>query len=178
MQVKLWRCRICAEPYIGYEPPGNCPFCGAHKEWIVPAEEWRYADDIELSPKSRKNMEEALKIEISNASFYLCVSRASNDPFIRGMFKALSKVETEHAHLHARILRVPKPVIELDQRMCTALDKNSVKESLQRETDAAAHYGKFWGEAEEPRLKEVFKALVEIEGDHIALDREVLERMK
>lgn len=178
MQAKLWRCRICAEPYIGYERPANCPFCGAHTEWIIPAEEWKYADDIELSLKSRKNMEEALKIEISNASFYLCVSKASKDPFIQGMFKILSRIEKEHAHLHARILKAPKPVIELDTNKCSATDKNSVKESLQREIDAVAHYGKFLGEATEPRLKEVFKALVDVEGDHIHLDRAILARLK
>ena len=178
MQARLWRCRICNELYIGYERPTNCPFCGAHQEYIIPAEQWKYADDIVLSPGSRKNMEEALKIEISNASFYLCVSRASKDTFIQGMFKALSKIETEHAHLHARILKAQKPDIDFDMKLCTAIDLNSVKESLQREIDAVAHYGKFLGEAIEPRLKEVFKALVEIEGDHIALDRAVLARLK
>jgi len=174
MQAKLWRCKICSEPYIGYAPPENCPFCGAHQEYIIPAQEWRYEDDIPVSEKSRKNLEEALKLEISNSTFYLCVSKASRDPFIQGMFKILSNIEKEHASLHARILKAPKPLIELDRKMCTAIDKNSVKESLERETIAVAHYGKFLGEAKEPRLKEVFKALVDIESDHIQLDREVL----
>jgi len=177
MQPKLWRCRICSEPYIGYSPPGNCPFCGAHQEYIIPAENWKFEDDIQLSEKSRKNMEEALKIEISNSAFYLCVSRVSKDLFIQGMFKALSKVEAEHAKLHARILKAPKPDIDFDQKLCNSLDADSVKESLEREINAVAKYGKFWGEAKEPRLKEVFKALVDIEGDHIALDREVLKRL-
>ena len=178
MQARLWRCKICSEPYIGYSPPENCPFCGAHKEWIIPAEEWKYADDIQLSEKSRKNVEEALKLEISNARFYLCVSRASKHHFIQGMFKALFKVEKEHAELHARVLKVQKPDIDLDQKICTAIDKSSVQESLQRETDAVAHYGKFLGETKEPRLREIFKALVDIEGDHIQLDREVLKRLE
>lgn len=178
MQAKLFRCRICSEPYIGFERPTNCPFCGAHDAYIIPAEAWKYSDDIQLSEKSRKNLEEALKIEISNASFYLCVSKTSKDPFIQGMFKILSNIEKEHASLHARLLKVPKPVIELDQKICTAIDRKSVQESLQRETNAVAHYGKFLGEAKELRLQEVFRALVEIEGDHIQLDREVLKRLK
>jgi len=178
MQAIVWRCRICAEPYIGYERPTNCPFCGAHQEWIIPAEQWKFSDDIDISPASRKNLEEALKIEISNAAFYLCVSRISKDPFIRGMFKILSNIEKEHAHLHARLLEAPKPDIDFDSGLCAGMDKNSVEESLQREIKATAHYGKFLGEAKEPRLKEIFKALVEIEGDHIALDRSVLERLK
>ena len=189
MQAKVWRCKICSEPYIGYAPPENCPFCGAHREWIIPAEEWKYADDIQLSEKSRKNVEEALKIEISNAKFYLCVSKSSRDPFIQGMFKALFKVEKEHAELHARVLKAPKPDIEIeggradfspeaDQKMCSPIDKSSLQESLQRETSAVAHYGKFLGETKEPRLREIFKALVDIEGDHIQLDRDALKELK
>ncbi|MCX6815028.1 MAG: ferritin [Candidatus Aenigmarchaeota archaeon] len=178
MQTKVWRCKICAEPYIGYERPSNCPFCGAHQEYIIPAEDWKYEDDVQLSPKSRKNMEEALKLEISNASFYLCVSKVSKDPFIQGMFKTLSNIEKEHASLHARILKAPKPDIDFDPKLCTAIDKNSVNESLERETSAVKHYGKFLGEAKEPRLREIFKALVDIECDHIQLDREVLKRLK
>ncbi len=190
MQIRLWRCRICSETYIGYSAPENCPFCGAHQELIVPAEGWSClkegdksrlhsnVDDIQLTEKSRMNVEEALKLEISNSAFYLCVSKSSRDPFIQGMFKALSNIEKEHAGLHARLLKSAKPLIELDPKLCTSIDKNSVKESLEREIDAVAHYGKFLGEAKEPRLKEVFKALVDIEGDHIALDREVLKRFK
>ena len=26
--VKLWRCSICGDPYIGGSPPDKCPFCG------------------------------------------------------------------------------------------------------------------------------------------------------
>ena len=32
--VKLWRCEICGDPYIGEEPPADCPFCGADKKHI------------------------------------------------------------------------------------------------------------------------------------------------
>ena len=176
--TKLWRCRICSEAIISLEHPGSCPFCGAHKEWVRPAEDWKYPDEVKLSDKSRKNLEEALQIEISNTAFYLCVSRVSKDPFIQGMFKALSDVERQHAYLHARLLGAQKPVIGFDSKLCKNVDVESVKESLEREIKAVAAYGKFWGEAKEPRLKEVFKALVDIEGDHIALDRKVLGEMK
>jgi len=30
--VRLWRCEICGDPYIGDEAPANCPFCGAKKK--------------------------------------------------------------------------------------------------------------------------------------------------
>ncbi len=178
MQPKLWRCRICLEPLIGYGRPDICPFCGAHGEWMVPAEEWKSQDDIKLSPKSRKNVEAALELEKSNTSFYLCVSMASKDPFIQGMFKALARVESEHVGIFSRILGPSAPSKGYGEQPCTTIDKGSVRESLEREIKAVASYGKFHGETKESRLKEIFQALVEIEGDHIALDRLVLAGLK
>ena len=32
--VELWRCEICGDPYVGEAPPQNCPFCGAHQNFI------------------------------------------------------------------------------------------------------------------------------------------------
>ena len=37
--VKLWRCEICGDPYIGESPPTNCPFCGAKQKFIKEAKE-------------------------------------------------------------------------------------------------------------------------------------------
>ena len=34
--VKLWRCEICGDAYIG-EIPRHCPFCGAHQAFIQEA---------------------------------------------------------------------------------------------------------------------------------------------
>ena len=37
IMVKLWRCEICGDPYVGETAPDNCPFCGAHKKYIKEA---------------------------------------------------------------------------------------------------------------------------------------------
>ena len=175
-QARLWRCRICSQAYIGDDRPGICPFCGAHGEYIIPSREWKPWDQLPLSLVSRKNVEAALELEKSNTSFYLCVARTSKDPFIQAMFRALARVESEHVGIFTRILNSPGKACP--EQPCTPADKQSVQESLDREIRAVASYGKFLGETKEPRLKEIFKALVEIEGDHIALDRQVLERFK
>ena len=39
--VKLWRCEICGDPYIGESAPDNCPFCGAQKKYIKEAKDYR-----------------------------------------------------------------------------------------------------------------------------------------
>ena len=36
-EIKLWRCKICGDPYIGEGAPDECPFCGAHKNFMIEA---------------------------------------------------------------------------------------------------------------------------------------------
>jgi rubrerythrin/rubredoxin len=173
--VKVFRCVICGDPYIGTEPPTRCPFCGAYQKFMISLEEWGDANDVDLTPVSRKNLEKSLEIEISNAEFYMCVSQVSKNENIRGMFKALSRVEAEHAVVDSKILKAAKPQIELKRDLCSDDDKASIEESLMRERRAVSLYTQFLAEAVEPRVKEVFGALIEVESDHIALDEEKLK---
>ena len=40
--VKLWRCEICGDPYIGDKPPTNCPFCGAAVHTRISVQTFRW----------------------------------------------------------------------------------------------------------------------------------------
>jgi rubrerythrin len=160
---------ICGDPYIGFEKPTNCPFCGAHEKYIVPAGEWKDTNKVELTEESRKNLEATLQLEISNAEFYLCVSRTSRNEEIRAMFKALSKVESEHASTVCKILRIEKPKIEFNKDLCSSDDEATLEEADKRENRAVHLYTEFLKQSSEPRVKQVFTALIEIECDHIDL---------
>lgn len=168
-RVQVFRCRICGDPYIGFERPSNCPFCGAHEEYLVHSREWRDTNKVDLTKESKKNLEASLKLEISNAEFYLCVSRASRNEEIRAMFKALSKVEAEHASTISKILGIDKPIIEFKRDLCSADDTATIDEADRRENRAVKLYGEYIKVATEPRVKELFTSLVEIECDHIDL---------
>ena len=145
---------------------------------MIPIEHWKDTNNVELTSVSRKNLEKSLEIEISNAEFYMCVSQVSKNENVRGMFKALSKVEAEHAVVDSKLLKVTKPQIELKKNLCSGDDKKSIEESLMRERRAVSLYTQFLAEATEPRIKEVFGALIEVESDHIALDEEKLKLFK
>jgi rubrerythrin len=168
-RVMLFRCIICGDPYIGFEKPTNCPFCGAHEKYIVLAEDWRDTNKVELSEESKKNLETSLQLEISNAEFYLCVSKTSNNEEIRAMFKALSKIESEHASTVCKILRIEKPKVEFKRDLCSSDDNDTLEEADKRENRAVHLYTEFLKQATEPRVKQVFSALIEIECDHIDL---------
>jgi rubrerythrin len=79
----------------------------------------------------------------------------------------LKKVENEHADAIIKILKIKKP--ELEEVLCSDDFKRNSKEGWERENRAIKSYAKFALEAPEPQLKAFFKALVEIETDHLEL---------
>ena len=173
-KVKVYRCRICGDPYLGTEPPTQCPFCGAPQEYLIDAEEWDLNEfNVELSEVSKKNLEVALDLELDNAAFYDCAKNSADkagDHYGIAKFKVLMKVEREHASAISKFLKISTP--ELEKKTCAAEAKINSKEGYQREDRAIKAYSKFRDEAVEPRLKEFFEALVEIETDHLHLHAE------
>lgn len=168
--MTLYRCKICGDPYLGSAPPTFCPFCGAPEKYLVLAEDYQDRNYVpDLSAISRKNLEKALDLEVNNAAFYFCASNCAPGPVDQALFKALAKIEAEHATLVAKILRVPKPEIQPDEKACQKDPKANFAASHEREVRAVAFYQQSAAEATEDRVKEVFTALSEIETYHIAL---------
>ena len=173
-KIKVFRCRICGDSYIGEEAPTQCPFCGAPQRFFVGAKDWNPNEfNVDLSVISKKNLEAALKLELDNASFYDCatgIAEKAGDYYGLAKFKALMKVEREHASAISKFLKMSRP--ELEKQACNTDFKANSKEGYQREDRAIKAYSKFRDEAVEPRLKEFFGALVEIETDHLHLHAE------
>ncbi|MCX5889227.1 MAG: ferritin-like domain-containing protein [Deltaproteobacteria bacterium] len=172
MEFKLFRCRICGDPYLGSEPPSFCPFCGAPQKYLVPAAAYVDRNTVpNLSARSRANLEKALDLEVSNAAFYMCASDCAPDPLSKAMFKALWRTEAEHASLICKILKVPKPEIKPDVKACLKDPKANFAAAQEHEQSAVIFYGQSAQEATEDRIKEVFTALTEVETYHIALSK-------
>ncbi len=166
--VKVYRCKICGEGYIGDSSPTHCPFCGAHEEYIVPANEWSWPE-VELTEVSRKNLAAALELEVSNSEFYFCAARKASNEADQVMFKRLAKVEREHADTIVKLLKIEGPDISKKKDECSEENTDNLRESNERETRAIAHYSKFLSEASEERVREVFSAIIDIENDHLSL---------
>jgi rubrerythrin len=177
VKIKVFRCRICGDPYIGSEVPKQCPFCGATQRFFVEAQDWNPDEfNVTLSEISKKNLEAALQLELDNAAFYDCAKNAADkagDHYSLAKFKALMKVEREHASAISKFLKISRP--ELEKQACNANAKANTREGFEREDRAIKAYAKFRDEATEPRLKEFFDALVEIETDHLDLHAEYLK---
>jgi rubrerythrin len=175
--IIVYRCRICGDPYIGIDAPARCPFCGAKKSYFIEAGDWNQNEfNIELSETTRKNLEAALQLELDNAAFYDCAKNASNksgDVYGFSKFKALMKVEREHASAISKFLKISRP--ELEKLKCSSNSSINTKEGWDREHRAIESYKRFKNEATESRLKEFFGALVEIETDHLDLHADNLK---
>ncbi|PLW79294.1 ferritin [Candidatus Woesearchaeota archaeon] len=167
---KLFRCQICGDPYLGDEAPSKCPFCGAKHELIIEAENYidKFKQENNFTEVELANFKKALALEIGNASFYDAASKKSSDEFHKSLFKALKKVESEHASIFVKHLGTTKP--ELSKIEASEDGHENLMESHRREEAAIKAYTKFRDEATTPRAIEVFSALVEIEGDHLILE--------
>ena|SRR3989338_3757432 len=171
--VKLWRCEICGDPCIGGVPPVNCPFCGASKKYIKEAKEAKVNFEVNLNEKDKVNVEYALRVEISNAAFYFCAAQKTDDAEGRLLFKALGKVETEHASIWKKILKLKE--IPNGNDACQVSNKENLENSHIRETRAIEFYKKAARESQNARVKEIFAALVDVETDHLHLTEERLK---
>lgn len=172
--VKLWRCEICGDPYVGESPPPNCPFCGAHAKYIKEA---KFADvtfDVMMGRKDKENVEHALHVEVSNAAFYFCAAAKTDDSEGKLLFKALGKIEAEHANVLRKILKLdaaPK-----GDEHCHSKNSDNLNESHTREARAIEFYRKAAKESQNERIRQIFVALVEVESDHLKLSEDRLKQ--
>ena len=166
--MKVFKCKICQEGYLGDEAPTHCPFCGAHQPYMIEAKDFGIPE-YTLTDVSRRNLEEALKLEVSNAEFYFCAAARADNMVDATMFKRLGKIESEHASTIVKELKTASPEISREMDVCSDANVNNLKESHEREDSAIKHYTKFLGEATEKRIREIFTAVIQIEKDHLSL---------
>lgn len=173
--MKIFRCRICGEAYLLGRIPSHCPVCGAHERWLVTASSYVEPEIPELTETSRKNLEFTYDLEINASRIYHCIRKKTRDEFILGMFKAIAKVELEHAELVGKLIgKDPGCDIPFADELCTEDRDESLNKTKLLEANAITHYTRFLKEATEPRVIDIFKALIEIESDHLALVKENL----
>jgi rubrerythrin len=170
--LNIFRCKLCSEVILAEHKSSTCPFCGAHDDFIVYARDWKDENHIkEISDASRKNLENAMRQELENAGTYKCSASSAQNAENKAIFSGLSKIEMEHAFLISKILKLPKSNIKLPNA-CFRLDIENLETSFKREEQIKKFYIKAYNQATEPRIKEIFFGLIEVEGDHAELLKE------
>jgi len=167
IMAKVWRCEICGEAYVGNEAPSQCPFCGANRRFMKLANLAKASFDIMLMENDLANAKRALELELGNAGFYFCAAKRTDNEEGKAMFKALGKIEAEHASIWRKILRLER--VEFGSEGCSGSNIENLKESHARESRAIEFYKGAGQESSNARLKQIFTALVEVETDHLSL---------
>ncbi len=167
----VFRCIICGEVYIGTEKPTNCPFCGALDKFLVEGKAFRAPDEPmkDISEETKVMLQKTFDLEVHATRFYLAASKRSSDPFVQSIFKGLSKTEREHVSVAAKALGVSKPDNLTEPEGDKGSDEENIRETDALERRATALYKEFLEKAKEPRAKQIFQALMEVESGHIEL---------
>lgn len=169
--MKMIRCRICGEVYLGSETPSHCPFCGAHREHLIDSTEYPAdINDVQLTEVERADLEAAIDVERSNTRFYLGMSKHKSEDVLSSAYKRLAKIEAEHCELFCKLAGVDEPddlsvPMEVPTDWCL-----NIADSLEREKHASSLYETFAARATNERIREVFEAIGLVEADHIVFD--------
>lgn len=163
-----YRCQICGETYLGSNAPDRCPFCGAHDRWMVGAAEWVKTGKVELCQQSYEDCLKAIELEVNNAAFYKCAQQNAQTQVTEAIFKRLHKQEMEHAELLAEMAGVAESA--LPTANCVANDDaQNLADAHAREQRAIQLYLQFADRAPEKRVQDVFRALADIEAEHLKI---------
>jgi len=175
--MELFRCRICGEVYFGSRP-SHCPYCGAHEEYLIPITDW-VDENKGVSPTDadKKNLETTKDLEYTNTRFYRAAAKAAKNTELAGYFKYLVKIENEHYNVACKLLGAEKDSSIFDPSEEQGSDLANLKYSRQKEDHASKLYAEFIPQTENGRLKIFFKALSDVEADHINLDDMEIEKM-
>jgi len=165
--MKPMRCQVCGEVYLGDQTPDRCPFCGAAGRQMVSAAEWIDYGKADMDDFDMEQCRTALGFEISNATFYRCCAGKAENIFNQAIFKRLNKQEAEHAELLAKMMGVDIP--QFTEESCPDTDKEKFEQAHLREHRAIKFYLDSAAKCKNPRVKEIFRALSEIETEHLQI---------
>jgi rubrerythrin len=169
--MKMIRCRICGETYLGTESPTRCPFCGAAELYMVEPDGFSASENVvQLTEIERNDLETAIELERSNTRFYLAMAALAGDEPLASAYKRLSRIEAEHCSLFCKLLGAQKPDDLGTPEGNPAGWCDAIAESAERETRAAGFYAEAAGRATNERIREVLTAVSAVERDHLAFD--------
>ncbi|WP_138206087.1 ferritin-like domain-containing protein [Haloimpatiens lingqiaonensis] len=156
-----------------------CPFCGVPIEYIGSMEDAVIeVDGHNLNDDTKKILDHAMKLEIFNSEFYDAAALLVDNMEIKKMFLHLAKIEMVHARIHQKMggfNQLPK-LTKLDYKKYKGEggDKDLLRLARKREIHAVEYYDKYSKSVEDENIVKIFKALSEVENDHVEMEEEAL----
>lgn len=160
-----YRCEICGETYVGSSPAERCPFCGVAGKNLLPAAEWKKWGKVPMCEQSYQDCLKALELEMSNYVYYKCATAKAGSQVIETIFKRFMKQELEHVEVFAKAMGIELPAEP--QVTCANDDVTNMEESNKHESAAIKFYIEAARRAPEFRIEQIFRAIAEIENEHL-----------
>ncbi len=162
--LQLFVCQICGEPHLASEVLTDCQFCGAPKNYLK-TEDLSPVWGQDLNEQETQDVQATLDLEVNATAFYLDVAK-SNEKYKQHerLFKALARVEKEHAEVAAKILGVDLP--EFVGEKSRGSKKADFERTKELETHATALYEEMTNRSTNEKLKNFFNALAHAERGH------------
>lgn len=170
--MKIYRCLICGDTYIGSSKPSQCPFCGSHSPLIVLSVEYPpNINEVKLTKTEKADLLHSVELELYNTRFYVAMGKQDHDSMLASAYRALAKVEREHLIVFSKLLKQPVPAelsdpLDIPEDWCANIEASSAQE-----IEARDFYREAAGRAVDPRVRQVFFAIADVEADHISVDR-------
>jgi len=146
-----------------------CPFCGVSKEYFTTDKVINDSSNA-LDDNTLKILDHAMKLEVFNGEFYKQAAFIAKDDKNKRMFNALSKIEMMHAKIHQKLGGFKElPVLKEMNYSKYKGDNTLLELASKREEHAVEYYTKYYREVKAANIKNVFKALSQVEKEHITL---------
>lgn len=174
--MKVFRCAICGEVYLGAKAPSRCPYCGVDSEHLIDTRDYDVnTNDIEVTDSEREDIVKAIALEVHDSRWYITMSKRDKDSALGSAFKRLSKVEQEHCELFCKLIKVDEPENLTDEIEGVEEWCGDIVKAIEAEGGAAKYYREVSERATNERVREVFAAIADVELDHVETNKFLAE---
>lgn len=173
MQINDTNYSLNSEAFLERNLPGvikYCPFCGVKHKYLSVENKTYSVEPENLDENILKIIDHAVKLEIFNADFYKKAALIAKNKEVKHMFNAISKIEYMHSRIHQKLGGFTETPVLVNM----SYDKYSNDEQLlemacNREKHAVNYYKKYSAQLKDPVLINIFRALSDVEKEHIEL---------
>lgn len=147
-----------------------CPFCGVDKIYLDSEKQIYELDNKSLDKESLVILDHAMKLEVFNGEFYEEASILAKDEDVKQTFKDLMNIEFMHARIHKRLGGFKKlPKLHKPDYARYNTDDLLLEQAHKREEHAILFYKTKGVRVNSNTVKEVFKALCDVEKQHMVI---------
>lgn len=171
--MQIYRCLICGDTIVMESKPDNCPYCGSDESYIVYTIDYpEDINDITTTTQEYDDLMHAAQLEDTNGKFYENLGEVDEDSTLSDLYHRLSKIENEHLEVFAKLMKQPVDSLDFDRGEVDPKETwdDNIDISTAQEIEARDFYNLAADRSTTPRVIQVFKAIAEVEQNHIDVD--------